>query len=88
MQSCPPAAASSLIFEADEEDVENKPPGYNTKSRIEKDIVNASALRTIEAKSKSVSGRVPHKWFDNKLKAIKESAVGGLLKITKVDIKN
>jgi hypothetical protein len=52
-QPCPPAAASSsLIFDAANEDLENQPPGsYNSKSQLEKDIVNESALRAIQAKS-------------------------------------
>jgi hypothetical protein len=89
-QPCPPAAASSsLIFAADNEDSENQPPGsYNSKSQLEKDIVNASALRAIQAKSKSSTGRMPHKWFDKELALIQSSAAGALLKLNKVDIQN
>ena len=84
-----PKPTQSLIFEDDNDDEkENQSSRYNTKSEIEKDVIHASALRTIEAKKKTTTGRVPHKWFPNELEQIMTMKAGSYMKITINDIKN
>jgi len=77
-----------MFDDSDDKDKENQSSCYNTKSEIERDVIYASALRTIEAKKKTTTGRVPHKWFPNELAKISSTKAGSYMKITINDIKN
>ena len=77
-----------MFDDSDDKDKENQSSCYNTKSEIERDVIYASALRTIEAKKKTTTGRVPHKWFPNELARISSTKAGSYMKITINDTKN